>query len=118
MANPLTAVKRFILWDYARATWQYDVMVGLILLFIFATPRGWFRDQPKPSSIVMLPPERGENVFWIEPELLSGIPETLRSEKAAGFIKNRTGKKPSQVRVKEIADSEQGLKGYMAFSTP
>ena len=38
-------LKRFILWDYPRASWQYDVMVGIILAFIFLTPREWFRDQ-------------------------------------------------------------------------
>ena len=35
--------KRFILWDYPRASWQYDVMVALILAFIFLTPREVFR---------------------------------------------------------------------------
>ena len=27
-------LKRFILWDYPRASWQYDVMVGVILAFL------------------------------------------------------------------------------------
>ncbi len=31
-------LKRFILWDYPRATWQYDVMVGIILVFVMLTP--------------------------------------------------------------------------------
>jgi hypothetical protein len=43
----LTGLKRFILWDYPRAGWQYDLMVGLILAFIFLTPRDWFRDQTR-----------------------------------------------------------------------
>ena len=43
----MSGFKRFILWDYARASWQYDVMVGIILAFIFLTPRDWFRDQPR-----------------------------------------------------------------------
>ena len=32
-------LKRFILWDFPRATWQYDVMVGIILAFIFLIDR-------------------------------------------------------------------------------
>ena len=43
----ISGLKRFILWDYRRASWQYDVMVALILIFLFATPRELFRDQPK-----------------------------------------------------------------------
>ena len=35
----LTGLKRFILWDYARGSLQYDLMVVLILAFIFVTPR-------------------------------------------------------------------------------
>ena len=36
MPNAFTnGLKRFVLWDYARATWQYDVMVAIILAFIF-----------------------------------------------------------------------------------
>ena len=56
-------LKRFILWDFPRASWQYDVMVGIILGFIFLTPRDWFRDQariPNASSIAMLPSRERE----------------------------------------------------------
>ena len=62
MGSLAGGVKRFIFWDYPRAGWQYDIMVGLILAFIFLTPRDWFRDQPKASSVVMLPSESGANV--------------------------------------------------------
>ena len=63
MGSPISGVKRFLFWDYPRAGWQYDVMVGLILAFIFLTPREWFRDQPRANSIVMLPSEHGETVM-------------------------------------------------------
>ena len=63
MDGPISGIKRFLFWDYPRAGWQYDVMVGLILAFIFITPREWFRDQPRANSIVMLPAERGATEF-------------------------------------------------------
>src|ERR1044071_3801866 len=56
-----------IFWSYKRGSWQYDVMVALILVFIFVTPRSWFRDQPRSAGaqhIVMLPSEEGRAVFW------------------------------------------------------
>lgn len=109
---------RFLLWDYPRAGWQYDVMVGLILAFIFLTPRDWFRDQLKPSSVVMLPAERGSNVFWIEPELLAGVPEAERVQKASALLQARFKTKQNLVRLEPILDSEEEVKGYMAFTTP
>ncbi len=118
MASPLTAVKRFVLWDYPRAGWQYDVMVGLILAFIFFTPREWFRDQPRPSSIVMLPSENGANVFWMDAEQLSNIPESARPTQASLLLRARTGKKYNITRLEPIVDSEKEIKGYMAFTTP
>jgi len=33
-------------WSYERATWQYDVAVGMILVFVLFTPRRWFHDRP------------------------------------------------------------------------
>jgi hypothetical protein len=123
MANAFTAgLKRFILWDYPRATWQYDIMVAIILAFIFLTPRELFRDQPRiprASNIAMLPAENGSEMYWIDPELLSGAPENQRMDKLAGILKARTGKTQSVLRVQPIYDdSENELKGYMAFTKP
>src|SRR5438128_3525230 len=103
MPNEFTAgLKRFILWDYARASWQYDVMVAIILAFIFLTPREWFRDQPRiprASNIALLPGERSTDMYWIDPELLSGIPEPHRLSKLADILTIRTGKKQSVLRL-------------------
>jgi len=114
-------IKRFILWDFPRAGWQYDVMVGIILAFIFLTPREWFRDQPRiprASNIAVLPSERGSNVFWIEPELLSGVSEDQRAAKLAQILSRHYGKKQMVTRVEAIYDSENEIKGYMAFAKP
>jgi hypothetical protein len=116
-----SGLKRFVLWDYARASWQYDVMVGLILAFIFFTPRTLFRDQPRTpqaSQVALLGAGHGSNIFWIEPELLSGVPEEQRLPKAAQLLQDRTGRQVVLTRVQPILDSEQEIKGYMAFARP
>jgi len=46
MGSPLNIVKRVLFWSYDRGAWQYDVAVVAILIFVLATPRGWFQDQP------------------------------------------------------------------------
>lgn len=109
-------LKRFLLWDYPRAGWQYDVMVGLILAFIFLTPRDIFRDYPRASNIVRLPAENGANVFWVEPELLSALPQDARNQRVEDLLKSRFGKREAVTRLTPIFDSEQEIKGYMAFT--
>lgn len=111
-------MKRFLLWDYPRAVWQYDVMVGLILAFIFLTPRELFRDQPRVYNIAALPSQNGTNVFWMEPELLSGIAETQRWTKAEELVRNRTGRPQSLVHLEPIFDNEKEIKGFMAYTRP
>lgn len=46
------AIGRVLFWSYERGTWPYDLMVAAILLFLFLTPRAWFKDQAEvgPSS--------------------------------------------------------------------
>jgi len=46
------ALGRVFFWSYDRMTWQYDVMVAIILAFLFLTPRHWFNDQPRPAISV------------------------------------------------------------------
>ena len=117
----LRGVRRSVLWDYPRATWQYDVMVAVILGFVFLTPRNWFRDQPRiphSSNIAMLPSEQGSNVFWVEPELLDEVPEAQRTVRLGEILSVRTGKKQVVTRIETIFDAEKEIKGYMAFARP
>jgi hypothetical protein len=114
MGGAVSGIKRFVFWDYPRAGWQYDLMVGLILAFVFLTPRDWFRDQPRASSIVMIRPD----AFWVDSDLLSSAPEAERLNRVSVLLKTRTGKKYNVLRLEPIIDSEQETKGYMAFTAP
>src|SRR5690349_16215380 len=108
-SGQMSAVKRFLLWDYPRASWQYDVIVGLILAFIFLTPRAMFRDQPRASSIVEVPSGRGR-AFLLEPGLLDSVPEGDRKTRVEGILRSRYGKPETVVQVEPILDHEQELK--------
>lgn len=115
-------LKRFILWDYPRASWQYDVMVGIILAFIFLTPRDWFRDQPRiptASSIAPIPAEKGSSVFFVNTELLAGVADNQRAARLTQILQVRANDRRLQViRVEPVLDSEGALQGYMAFARP
>jgi len=111
--------KRFILWDSPRGSRAYDVMVGLILAFVFLTPRAWFRDFPKASSIAMVSSENDMAVYFVDAELLAKIPEGQRPGKLAEILQRRTNNRRLTVtRVEPIPDSEGELRGYMAFARP
>ncbi|MGH9416880.1 MAG: hypothetical protein ACRD01_09655 [Terriglobales bacterium] len=49
MPQPRRKLASFIWWSYPRGSIEYDIMVGVILAFIFLTPRHLFRDQPRPT---------------------------------------------------------------------
>lgn len=59
------AVKKIFLWNYARNSWQWDILCVLILTFIFLTPKEWFLNSelgriaahPSPISTLILDPE-------------------------------------------------------------
>jgi hypothetical protein len=117
-SGSMSGIKRFLLWDYPRASWPYDVIVALILAFIFLTPRDFFRDQPRATNVVRLPAEHGANVFWLEPDLLESIPEPQRGSKVEQILKARFGKRETVVRLEPIFGHEREIKGYMAFTRP
>jgi hypothetical protein len=65
-------IKSFIFWSYERGTVQYDVMVTLILLFVFFSPRLIdFNDRPvehNPGStgVVVYPDGQGGLIYQVE----------------------------------------------------
>jgi hypothetical protein len=109
-------LKRFILWDYPRASWQYDVMVGLILAFIFLTPRDWFRDQPRipnASNVAMLPSDHGSSVLWLDSELLAQVPKSSGSRHHGTAAAQDRQPEVAGLAVEPVRDSEDiaGLPG-------
>lgn len=112
-----SALKRVIFWDFPRASWQYDVIVVVILAFIFLTPREIFRDQPKAQSIVLLPNDApGVEVFYLEPKLLIETTEAERFQKAYQMLERKDGKKLQLYRLTPIYDTEKEIKGFMAYT--
>jgi hypothetical protein len=121
----MNGLKRVILWDFPRASWQYDIMVAAIILFVFATPRSWFHDQPRiPQSheVALLPSPKGTSVFWLEPELISSLPhdapDSVLYARVNEILKSKTGHEQSLIRVDRVYNSEHELTGYMAAAKP
>jgi hypothetical protein len=45
-------IGRAVFWSYDRGSWPYDVMVGVIVVFVLLIPRAWFHDQPQAGKPV------------------------------------------------------------------
>ena len=74
-----------VFWSYERGSWPYDVLVVVILVFVLATPRSWFRDEPKQSliansSVHLLSADEGKRTrtYRIDAEILSRDKRTTR----------------------------------------
>lgn len=53
MASPGQILSRIFFWSYERGSWQYDLAVIAILIFVLLTPSRWFNDQPTPQAAAM-----------------------------------------------------------------
>ena len=70
-------VKSYFFWTYSRGSVHYDVMVTLILAFIFFTPRGVFRDRPverRPhqSEVVVQPDGHDGFIYEVDAAAVTG----------------------------------------------
>jgi hypothetical protein len=112
----MRTLRRLIFWDFQRTSWQWDIIVTLILAFIFLTPRELFRDQPRAASIQMLPAQQG---FLIEPKLLANVADADLPQKAADLVNQRFKTHTTITHVEPIRDEAEGeITGYMAYTKP
>src|SRR3974377_2135015 len=99
-------IKRFIWWEYSRGSWQYDVIVGVILAFIFLTPREWFRDQPRIAQAKEITALGGPQ-FLVNPEALVRVPENQRVDTLTRLLRKGAGDRNLTVtRFEPVLNSE------------
>jgi len=65
-------IRGYILWSYERGSLHYDIMVTLILLFIFVSPHFInFKDKPVErnphlTGVVVIPGDKGGFIYQIQ----------------------------------------------------
>jgi hypothetical protein len=105
-------LKKLIFWEYPRASWQWDVIVALILAFIFLTPRSWFNDQPRANQVAMMSAGR----FFVDPAALSGLDEAQKLNKVRDLIEKRYREKVRITQIEPVVE-ENEVRGYVVSST-
>jgi hypothetical protein len=77
MASPGQILSRIFFWSYGRGSWQYDLAVIAILIFVLLTPSRWFHDQPTrgvppASAQVELLSEKGnQQIYKVDTRILT-----------------------------------------------
>jgi len=77
MASLGQILSRTFFWSYERGTWQYDIAVVLILVFVLLTPRGWFHDQPQsggpaaPGQVQLISQEGNRETYRVDARILA-----------------------------------------------
>ena len=77
MAGPGQILSRIFLWTYERGSWQYDLAVILILVFVLLTPGKWFHDQPdvgdpaSATNVQLVTDANGEQTYRVDARILA-----------------------------------------------
>lgn len=79
-------IKGFIFWSYERGTVQYDIMVTLILIFVFFSPLVIsFNDRPvernpNATGVLVYPDGKGEFIYQVDAKAVpDGDAATVRA---------------------------------------
>ena len=77
MKSAWRTIRGYILWQHERGTLHYDIMVTLILIFIFLSPRVInFNDKPvarnpHPTDVVVTTDAQGRLLYQVEASAIS-----------------------------------------------
>jgi hypothetical protein len=90
-------IRSYILWSHERGTIHYDVMVTLILLFVFLSP--WlinFKDKPiehnpHRTGVVVMPDEQGGLIYQVESSAVTGKDDGAVREELLQIIEPISG---------------------------
>ena len=114
-------VRGFILWSYERGSVQYDVMVTLILLFVFLSPlRINFNDRPverNPSStgVVVYPDKSGGFVYQVDAKAIQGSNDAAIRSQLLAVIEPISGS-VSITRYEPVPDRKGHVTAYKVWA--
>jgi hypothetical protein len=120
MSRIWRTLKGYFFWTYDRGSFHYDVMVTLILLFIFMAPRFIdFKDQPGDNSarragILVTPDGNHGFVYQVEASQVDAQDEHMVRVNFARVLRQVTG--PVVIdRVEPVRDQKGHIVAYRAW---
>lgn len=123
---PMNAVWRtirsYILWQHERGTLHYDIMVTLILIFVFFSPyRINFNDKPAPrnphpTGVVVMPDGEGGLIYEIDAAAVSpGSAASLSLQDRLQHVIEPISGAVSIVKYETVADGKGRPQSYKVW---
>jgi hypothetical protein len=103
-----STLKKIFFWNYARNTWQWDLLCVVILIFIFLTPKGWFAGSERPRNTMHQSPNA--RTVLLRPEVVANEADKGQIEQQ---VKALTGRAQVEVlAVRKVVDSEGRTRSF------
>ena len=119
MSRILKTIRSYILWTYERGSMQYDVMVTLILAFIFIAPI-WvnFKDKPIERSphqteVIVFPDGHSGFIYQVDASAVKGDP--TRAEADLLRVIEPIAGEVDITRYEPVRDAKGRLVGYKVW---
>lgn len=114
-------IRSYILWQHERGTLHYDIMVTLILIFVFFSPRFInFNDKPDaidrhPTGIVVSSDGAGGLVYQIESSAVAAGDDSAIREQLLRVIEPISGN-VSIVKYEALSDGKGRVTKYQVWA--
>lgn len=119
-SNFWRTIRAYILWSYERGTVQYDIMVTLILLFVFLSPY-WinFHDKPvernpHPTGVVVTPDLGGGFIYQIDGAAVTGTEDAAIRGQLLRIVEPISGE-VSIVKYEAVRDRQGRVSMYKVW---
>jgi hypothetical protein len=104
----LSVLRKLFFWNYARNTWQWDILCVVILIFIFLTPKSWFENSERRGYAGHQNPTA--STVLVGPELIENMQDKGKVEQV---VRTFTGRSDVQVTsTRKVVDKDGNTLGY------
>jgi hypothetical protein len=114
-------IRGYILWSYERGTIHYDIMVSLILIFVFLSPY-WinYKDKPiernpNPQVVIVLPDTQGGFLYQIDGTAITGKDDGSVRHELISIIEPIAGSAISIQRYETVRDHSGRILNYRVW---
>jgi hypothetical protein len=110
-------MKKYLLWSFERGSKPYDVIVALILAFIFVTPSSSFNDRPDFMRVSGEPvhqtrDDNGNTVYTVKVETPVFSAANVTEQAAVERLKQSLGAPFTISSMQPVYDSKGALVSY------
>jgi hypothetical protein len=103
-----STLKKTLFWSYERGSWQYDVMVLLILAFIFLAPNRVFHSHRSATA-----DESSVTAIVVRSDELGAVPPGHLKDAIENYLSNRYGHPMSiSTKIDQLTD-DSGRSVYL-----